>query len=93
MATRKPRKRKRINKHHVFLAQHRHRYDEIFEKQGGVCALCGRNPSPNRKFDLDHDHERMKIRGLLCSRCNRFLLSWMTREWLLKAADYVDREA
>lgn len=42
---------------------------------------------------MDHDHKRMVIRGLLCFRCNRALPSWITREWLLRAADYVNRTA
>jgi hypothetical protein len=39
---------------------------------------------------MDHDHKRMALRGLLCVRCNRALEAWMTREWLLKAADYIE---
>jgi hypothetical protein len=66
-------------------------YDEMLEDQGGGCALCGRPPSPTRRLDLDHDHRRMVIRGLLCWRCNRALPSWMTAEWLARAAEYVTR--
>jgi hypothetical protein len=91
MATRKPRK-KRISKHAQLLKENRHRYDELLKKQNGVCAICGRPPK-TRRLDLDHDHHRMVIRGLLCSRCNRFLVSWMTKDWLLKASEYIDGEA
>lgn len=58
--------------------------------QGGVCALCNRPPK-RRRLDIDHDHTRLVVRGLLCVRCNRALPAWITKEWLLKAAEYVDR--
>lgn len=57
--------------------------------QGGVCAICGRLPSLKRKFDTDHDHRLMYIRGLLCHRCNRAIPSWMTAKWLHDAGDYI----
>jgi len=79
-----------VNKHRKFVRDNRHRYDELFERQEGGCALCGRPPK-NRKLDIDHDHRRMVLRGLLCVRCNKALLSWMDKEWLLKAAEYVER--
>ena len=86
---RKPRK---VNKHKQLLNDHRHRYEELLKSQGGHCALCNRQPTYNRRLDIDHDHDRMVIRGLLCFRCNRALPHWMTRDWLLRAADYVNRE-
>jgi len=43
-------------------------YDEMLRQQGGVCALCHQHPT--RQFDVDHDHETGKVRGLLCHRCN-----------------------
>lgn len=85
-----PRRRKRVSPHKALINAFRPMYERLLAKQGGVCALCGRAPSERRRLDIDHDHKRMVIRGLLCFRCNRALPSWMTREWLLKAADYVD---
>lgn len=86
-----PRKRRRYpKKHKLFLDQHRHRYEELLEKQDGHCALCPRQPSVKRRLDLDHSHTDMRVRGLLCFRCNRALKEFMTKEWLLKAAKYVD---
>ncbi len=38
---------------------------------------------------MDHNHQLMYVRGLLCFRCNRALPSWMTPEWLRRAADYI----
>lgn len=40
---------------------------------------------------MDHDHREMYVRGLLCHRCNRWLVSWVTSALLRKAADYLDK--
>lgn len=47
-------------------------YDEMFEKQNGVCAIC-KLPEITMRLAVDHDHKTGEIRGLLCQRCNRFL--------------------
>ena len=78
-------------KHKEFLKANRHLYNGLLREQGGHCALCPREPSARRRLDLDHDHKRMVIRGLLCHRCNRALPAWMTPEWLRAAADYLER--
>jgi hypothetical protein len=46
-------------------------YEEILQEQGGVCAICG--GTCKRRLAVDHDHDTGKVRGLLCSRCNRAL--------------------
>lgn len=46
-------------------------YDAMFKAQNGVCAVCGRPPK-TRRFAVDHNHSTHKVRGLLCSYCNRF---------------------
>lgn len=47
-------------------------YDLLLKKQGGKCAIClTDNDYPNRKFlCVDHVKDTLKIRGLLCNRCN-----------------------
>lgn len=47
-------------------------YQEIFEAQGGVCAICA-SPENGRyaHLSVDHNHDTGKIRGLLCNNCNR----------------------
>lgn len=47
-------------------------YKKIFDKQGGVCAICG-NPPDKQLLSVDHDHGTGKIRGLLCNHCNPML--------------------
>ena len=48
-------------------------YDEMLASQGGVCAVCGREPRDDISLHVDHDHETGAIRGLLCFRCNNSL--------------------
>lgn len=49
-------------------------YKKMFEEQGGVCAICGKTQTEfKRAFDIDHDHETGKVRGLLCNSCNTAL--------------------
>lgn len=53
------------NKFNITLLE----YNEIFERQGGVCAICGKPPG-KRMLAVDHCHKTEKIRGLLCTSCN-----------------------
>lgn len=65
-------------------------YEEYVELNGGeFCGVCGREPTPGRRLDRDHDHHTKEPRGLLCNRCNRALPSWITVRWLLDAAIYL----
>lgn len=45
-------------------------YKDIYDKQNGLCAICGGVNSKGKKLCVDHDHETGTIRGLLCSNCN-----------------------
>ena len=50
------------------------KYDELFAKQNGCCAVCGRNKSMfDRELSIDHNHETKEVRGLLCNDCNHAL--------------------
>jgi len=62
-------------KHRARLSsQMRHRYgitiedyERMYLKQGAVCAICNLSCS---KLVIDHDHVTLKVRGLLCHKCN-----------------------
>jgi hypothetical protein len=48
-------------------------YLALLEKQGGVCASCGREDTGNHRqpeLHVDHDHDTGLVRGLLCHNCN-----------------------
>ena len=65
-------------------------YDRLLGEQGGHCALCPSTPK-SRRLHIDHDHKTGRTRGLLCYRCNRWILTYNgSAEGLRAAADYLD---
>ena len=61
-------------------------YDLLFEKQGGLCAVCRKSCATGRRLAVDHCHKTGKIRGLLCAGCNRGLGFFMDSLENLEAA-------
>ena len=63
-------------------------YDSMLANQNNGCALCGTEKPSNRTkyFSVDHCHLTGKIRGLLCTKCNRGLGFFNDRPELLRAA-------
>lgn len=45
----------------------------MFDKQHGVCAICGRENASGRRLAVDHDHKTDDVRGLLCFKRNAAL--------------------
>lgn len=79
-----------MNKHRQVVRQYPpEAYDALLEYQGGHCAICPNKPK-TRRLHVDHDHQSLLIRGLLCHRCNRALPNWVTPTWLRRAADYLE---
>lgn len=72
-------------------------YDNLYEKQGGVCAICSNketaihsNTGRKKMMSVDHCHKTGEIRGLLCSKCNRGIGYFNDNIDLLnKAIDYL----
>jgi len=60
------------NKYGISLEE----YDALLKEQQYRCAICLCNV-PSKKYHkylaVDHDHKTGKVRGLLCSNCNRAL--------------------
>lgn len=46
----------------------REKYNILFEKQKGLCAICKRESK--KRLAVDHCHKKNKVRGLLCFSCN-----------------------
>ena len=68
-------------------------YDELYDGQGGCCAICGIHQSElDKSLSVDHDHETEEVRGLLCSQCN-FVLGFAhdSVEVLRHAIQYLER--
>lgn len=63
------------NKFNITLGQ----YDQMLEKQNGVCAICGELETAKDKYGgmkrlaVDHNHKTDKIRALLCNNCNNMI--------------------
>ena len=88
-------RRKRLQPYNMSLED----YASWFEKQGGVCAICGQPPKDGEDLSVDHDHRCCPagkscgkcIRGLLCHGCNMRLgqlesdLSGKSVEYLLRS--------
>lgn len=65
-------------------------YQEIWDKQNGLCAICGKSEETTQRLHVDHDHESNVVRGLLCGKCNRGIGMFEDKEELLqKAAEYL----
>lgn len=65
-------------------------YHAKVEAQDECCAICGDNlpKSP----DIDHDHETMRVRGLLCGGCNSGIGYFRENPTALRsAAKYLER--
>ena len=63
-------------------------YDGMLDAQGGGCAVCSAKTPSNRTkyFAVDHCHTTGKVRGLLCTKCNRGLGLFNDKPDLLKSA-------
>lgn len=69
------------------------KYDALFAKQNGVCAICGGTSLTGRNLAVDHCHFTGAVRGLLCGPCNTALGLFRDRpDLLLAAVSYLGAE-
>lgn len=68
-------------------------FDVLVEKQGNLCAIChGERNGPGTVLHVDHCHTTGRVRGLLCSNCNRALGMFGDDPVRLRAAaDYLEK--
>jgi len=64
----------------------------MFQAQGGVCGICKRPPKPGKNLHIDHDHKTGRPRGLLCYRCNKFMVGRHTFETIAPVYEYLKQE-
>lgn len=65
-------------------------YQQILQLQNGVCAICG-NHQRRQRLSIDHCHLTKKVRGLLCTRCNRNIGRFYdSAVRLQRAAEYLE---
>lgn len=64
-------------------------YMRMLDRQNGVCGICGRT-NGQKKLCVDHCHATGRVRGLLCTKCNKGLGIFdddVTR--IVRAAEYL----
>ena len=62
-------------------------FDQRFNEQGSVCAICKSTTAGGRgAFHADHDHNTKQPRGILCHNCNVALGNFKDNPEILKAA-------
>lgn len=66
-------------------------YEATLAAQGGVCAVCGKDPEKSaRRFAVDHDHASGEPRGVICKDCNNGLGHFRDNpDILMSAAAYL----
>ena len=56
------------------VLKYSYQFKKILETGGDTCHICHLKPKEKQhNLAIDHDHKTMKIRGLLCGRCNNVL--------------------
>jgi hypothetical protein len=66
-------------------------YGQLYQAQGGVCAICRRATGQTKRLAVDHDHETGLVRGLLCGPCNKLVGYFRNSpEAFRRAAEYLE---
>ena len=66
-------------------------YEEMAERQAGLCFLCDKPCATGQRLSVDHNHETGEVRGLLCRRCNTKLAALEDERWFKRASAYLGR--
>jgi hypothetical protein len=67
-------------------------YENKLKEQNGVCGICSNLCATGQRLGIDHNHDTMQNRGLLCKRCNGFI-AWAQEDVriLENAIKYLER--
>lgn len=68
-------------------------YNNMFASQNGCCKICGTHQSElSKALSVDHCHNTLKVRGLLCGLCNTSLGGFKDNiDLLTKAIEYLTK--
>lgn len=88
---RKNRKRTRARHLHALYGLDLAEYDAMLERQKGRCAICKvHHTETGAPLNVDHCHGTLRVRGLLCHKCNRGLGLFKDHvPTMLQAIDYL----
>lgn len=68
--------------------------EKLSVKQAAKCGVCEKPESAFKmRLSVDHNHKTGQVRGLLCYRCNKFIVGRHTYETALKLIAYLKVEA
>ena len=66
---------------------------KISDKQNGCCAICRKKETEFKcRLSVDHNHKTGQVRGLLCYRCNKFIVGRHTYETAFQVLEYLKVE-
>ena len=67
---------------------------KLSDMQGAKCGICQKDESHFKmRLAVDHNHKSGQVRGLLCYRCNKFIVGRHTFETALQLIAYLSVEA
>lgn len=77
-------------KRHMWKYMTEDEYNELWNAQEGLCAICQKKCI--KALAIDHCHKTNNVRGLLCMKCNTALGSFNDDVILLKRAiEYIEQ--
>ncbi|MGH8959677.1 MAG: endonuclease VII domain-containing protein [Jatrophihabitantaceae bacterium] len=77
----------RLPRRYGITAEH---VDRMLAQQNGLCAICHEAPAEH----VDHDHDTLRVRGLLCFNCNGASGQFRDRtDLMLRAVAYLRQGA
>lgn len=75
---------------HLTLKECEVERQKLSDAQNACCAICKKPESYFvNKLAVDHNHRSLKVRGLLCYRCNKFQVGRHSLESARKVYEYL----
>lgn len=65
-------------------------YESLYVFQDGRCWICRKATGASKRLAVDHDHSTGRVRGLLCTTCNKVVLGQYDVEALIRAVSYLN---